>query len=507
MAIDLRSEDHDVVVVGGGPSAVAAIGALLAEGDVRSVTIVDPSEIGIGLVFGPLCASDPALLCNSSAGVTFLDEGYPNQFVDFCASRGWPVGKDDYTPRFMFGEFCRHKYLQLASEARARRIRLDHVRARVLTVQCLQAGYAVELDTGASLHASDVLLCVGIEEPVLPPLVADFRGHPRLFEGAYPVERLRDLPEASRVLILGLRSSALDAAQVLTSAGHTTVLTSPSGRVSAVRDRLRISPQCYVDSERWCALDADDPEIASKVTALLLEAATAAGGGLPVSEQTVRAPDSISRLRAEIGLAESEHTKWSDLTFHGIGVLNEMVGKWDAATRARLLPKAYGILTRYVNALPLLVARRLLDSLESGTAKISPVPPRTVKPSDDGWEVEWEGGGTERFEAMVAATGYNFPRFPMRGTDGVAITHAGSLKPGETLAKITADLRLDLGRNGKPERIWAIGPATNQRFPMAHIIFLAARHSRSVAAQLLMGENAGKPKPTPVELPSKGVTA
>jgi hypothetical protein len=507
MATDFRSTDLEVLIVGGGPSAVAAIGALLAAGDVRSITIVDPSEIGIGLVFGPRCAADPALLCNSGAGVTYVDETYPDEFVDFCASRGWPVGKDDYTPRFIFGEFCRDKYLRLAAEARARRIAIKHVRARVLTVQCLSAGYAVELDTGASLHASDVLLCVGIEEPILPALVARFRGHPRLFHGAYPADRLRNLPPGSRVLVLGLRSSALDASQVLIGAGHTTVMTSPSGRVSAVRDRLRISPRCYVNRDRWLELDSNDPEIESKVAALLVEEAVAAGDGLPVSEQMVPPSEPISRLRAEISLAEAGQTKWSDLTFHGIGVLNDMVGKWDAATRGRLLPKAYGILTRYVNALPLLIARRLLESLESGKAQISPVPLRAVRPDGEGWEVEWEGGRIDRFDAVVAATGYNFPRFPMRGSDRIVITHAGQLKPGDQLAKIGDDLQLDLGRTGKPERIWAIGPATNQRFPMAHIIFLGARHSRLVAAKLLMGENAGGQTHMPAGVPPMGVTA
>lgn len=477
-------EERKLVIVGGGPSAVAALGALLGTGYIGSITIVDRSEIGIGLVFGPRCAADPALLCNSGAGVTYLDETYSDEFVDFCAARGWPVGRDDYTPRFIFGEFCRHKYLQLAAEARARHITLDHVRARVKTVQCADAGYKVELDQGEPLDASDVLLCVGIEEPIMPPVVAAFRGHPRLFHGAYPVDRLRGLPPSSHVLVLGLRSSALDATQVLTAAGHTTVLTSPSGRVSAVRDRLRISPQCFVERDRWLELDPADPDIESKVAALLVTATVEAGEGLEVSKQTVPASEPIGRLRAEIDLAQTDRTRWSDLTYHGIGVLNEMVGGWDGPTRARLLPKAYAILTRYVNALPLLIASRLLESLESGRARISPSPLRSLTPVGDGWEAEWDGGTKERFDAVVAGTGYNFPRFPMRGANGIAITHAGRLEPGEPLAKITDELRLDLGRAGGPERIWAIGPATNQRFPMAHIIFLAARHSRSVAAQM-----------------------
>lgn len=507
MAKDERPIDQDVLIVGGGPSAVAAIGALLEVGPVRSITIVDPSEIGIGLVFGPRCAGDPGLLCNSGAGVTYLDEAQPDEFVDFCASRGWPVGKDDYTPRFLFGEFCRDKYLRLAAEAKGRRIALRHVRARVVSIQCLAVGYACELDSGELLQASDVLLCVGIEEPILPPPVAAFKGHPRLFHGAYPAHRLRSLPAGSHVLVLGLRSSALDASQVLTGAGHTTVLTSPSGRVSAVRDRLRISPDRHLKKDEWLELDVNDPEIESKVAALLIEATLAAGNGLPVSEQMVPASDPISRLRAEIALAEAGKTRWSDLTFDGIGVLNELVGRWDAATRARLMPKAYGLLTRYVNSLPLLIAKRLLATLDSGKTRISTAALCAVRPHADGWEAEWEGGRVERFDAVVGATGYNFPRFPVRGEDRIAITHAGRLEPGDRLAKISDDLQLDLGRGDQPERIWVIGPATNQRFPLAHIIFLGARHSRVVAAKLLGTDNARKPSSAPANVSSEGVAA
>jgi hypothetical protein len=68
-------------------------------------------------------------------------------------------------------------------------------------------------------------------------------------------------------------------------------------------------------------------------------------------------------------------------------------------------------------------------------------------------------------------------------------------------------LQLDLGRTDKPERIWAIGPATNQRFPMAHIIFLGARHSRVVAAKLLRAENTDKPMSVPVGIAPEGVPA
>lgn len=476
----------ELVVIGGGPSAVAALHALLEEGTPKSITVVDPNEIGIGFVFGPRCAGDPALLCNSSAGVTYLDEHYPDEFADFCASRGWPVGKDDYAPRFIFGQFCRDKYLRVEQVAKGRGVPIVQVRARASKIECLDSGrYRVHLDDGSSLVGSDVLLAPGIEEPSLPAIVAEYKDNPRLFRGTYPVDRLRDLPGRSHVLIIGLRSSALDASQVLSSAGHTSVMTSPSGRLSAVRDRLRIAPKFHFDRDRWLALDASSADFEGQIFELLTESIQAAAEGVPMSEQVVVSTDVLSRLRAELEVAETGKSKWSDLGYHGIGIINDMVGPWDAATRARLLPKAYGLLTRYVNALPVLIAKRLLATLEAGISKVSPVFLESVQPRGEKWEAVWADGRRESFDAVVAASGYGFPRFPIVDATSFALSNGSRVGPQHKLAVITESLRLDLGRASGPERIWAIGPASNQRFPMAHIIYLAARHSRWIAPQIL----------------------
>lgn len=493
MSTSTQSADRDIVFVGGGPSSVAAFGALLEAGDFRSATIVDPLEIGIGKVFGPTCAGDPGLLCNSPAGVTYTDHANPDEFAEFLAQRGWPASTDDYTPRFMFGEFCRDKFLRLREVATARGIAVKHVRGRVNIVTRCRGGYELSLDDGRTVHGTDVMLCVGLEAPQLAPVVAAHAGHPTLLHGTYPVERLRALPNGSHVLVLGLRSSAIDAAHVLTRGGHTAVLTSPSGRVSAVRDKLRIPPERHLIRERWLQLDPDDPEIEQKATELLVQAVVAAGDGVGVDDQVVPMTDAASRLRSEIALAEAEKTYWADLVYDGIPLVNEMVGRWDADARNRLMPKAYELLTRYVNALPLLIARRLLTSVDEGRATISSVFVRAILPVDaSGWEVTWSDGRVEYFDAVVSATGYNFPRFIQIDDDTIKLSDAGSVTLETRLATITPDLALSLDGGETPERLWAIGAATNQHFPLAHIIYLAARQSQVVAPQVLE-RDAGTP--------------
>jgi uncharacterized NAD(P)/FAD-binding protein YdhS len=67
------------------------------------------------------------LLCNSCIGITYVDDDNPSEFAEFLAARGWPATSDDYTPRFVSGEFVGHRYLELELEDRARQRRISLV--------------------------------------------------------------------------------------------------------------------------------------------------------------------------------------------------------------------------------------------------------------------------------------------------------------------------------------------------------------------------------------------
>jgi uncharacterized NAD(P)/FAD-binding protein YdhS len=478
------STRRDVVIVGGGPTGVAAFRALAAQGGVDSITILDPIPIGFGNVFGERCAGDPILLCNSSNGLTWIDSENHDDFLNFLVERGWPVGRDDHVPRFLIGEYCRQRYLEFSRKAEAAGIRVEHIQERAVAIHRFEHVYDVALGNGRRLAASHVLLCTGMEVPKIPPILRDHADNPRFLPGAFPARDLRELLPGSRVLVIGLRSSAQDAMIVLVRAGHSVTMTSPSGRFSAIRDVFRKPEQRVIEREKFRELDPISPDFVASVTALVQEALAKASAGLSFDRQSTREIDPIRRLRAEFALTTEGRTRWADLLFDVINTINDVVSPWDADTRARLLPKAYSVLTRYISSLPHYSGQRLIQEIDAGKVSVSPVYLDSVAADDDGWLVVWANGRTERFDYIVSTSGYHFPRFYLQDRDTLLISHAGA-RAGEETADIDGDLRLHFGAAEPPERIWALGAATNQRFPFAHLLWLAAQHARHVAAQVV----------------------
>lgn len=481
-------KSNQVVIVGGGPSGIAAFGALVRRGPIAEITIVDPIPVGLGNVYGDIFANDPVLLCNTPTGFMYLDDTVRGDFLDYLVDRGWPVGLDDQLPRFLFGQYCRERFHEFRAEAERQGTVVNVVEQRADAVRVDPSGYAVILADGTELVATDVVLCVGMDTPKLAPIVQRFEGHPRLLRGSYPAARLRDLPSDSRVLVLGLRSSAQDAITMLCRNGNTVTATSPSGRLSAVRDRCSVPDSAKLDRERWLALDPDDPGIVEKVRQYLVEEVRAAGEGRAIEDQIVTdEPDLIRRLEAELAQAIRGDTRWCDLTYEGLFTLNSLVGPWPAEARARLMPLAYPLLTRYVNALPVLTAQNLLTNLTNGRAEIKESFLASIDADDDGWSVVWDDGSEQRFDYVVSTSGFHFPRFVTDDGDVIRLVHDGAIGDA-TIIGLTKDLRLQ--RQGHAaERIWAVGAACSQRYPFAHVIMLAAAQVPHVAAMLIDGED------------------
>jgi hypothetical protein len=486
-AIGLRS---NVVIVGGGPAGVAALNLLVSNDNVASVTILDPIAPGFGNVFGELCAADPALLCNSIAGLTWMEHDRPDGFVQFLADRGWPIGREVHTPRYLFGEYARHIYLRALRRAEAAGKPVRHLAERARSITKVGHGYVVELESGANIQASHVLLCVGLERPKVPSILAGQEDNGRLILSAYPASRLRQLPKASHVLVIGLRSSGQDAMMTLVRSGHSVVMTSPSGRLSSVRGEIRDPGKTFFDRDEVLALDSTDPRLMEKVKRIVMDAIIAAGGDISPESQISEKSDTQDRLREEIGIAEAGRARWADLNYDFVNTLNELLGGWDVTVRKRIMSETYGVLTRFVNSLPLAYGKRLLNALDEGNAEISAEFPEKISADDNGWLVSWPGGRKERFDFIVSGGGYHFPRFLLESENVIRIGNEGDIATGVRVADIGQDLRLRFCPGSEPENIWALGASTNQRFPFAHLMWLSVKHAQNVASEFDGGAGA-----------------
>ncbi|OLZ67833.1 hypothetical protein AV521_23420 [Streptomyces sp. IMTB 2501] len=471
---------REIVIIGGGATAVAAFTQVVRTPGIASVTTVDPNPVGLGHAFG---VTDPMLLCNTSADVTSLRPDGPSDLLDYLTERGWAARPEDFVPRYLVGHYCRERYLAGRREAERQGIAVSHHPARATAVRSTADGYRVELADGRRLSATDVLVCLGLDRPRLPELLRPYDGHPRLLPQPYPTDRLRALPEKAEVLVLGTKLSAIDAALVLCAGGRRTVMASPSGGLPAVRTRLCRPDRPLLDSRRWQRLDPRAEDLDRELTRLLLRAIGRAGSGLGLRAQTSAAAVPDERLREELALAAAGRVPWQDVIAEVIDAINAWTAPWDPALRAEVLARYRGLMSRYISSIPARNARLLSGHLDTGRLALAPGYPVGIEPAadDDGWQVEWPDGRRERFTHVVCGTGFHTPQLDMAAPGhyriGPSVTHGAA-------PAITEELRLCDPQRGSVERIWVLGAAAHPRTAIVNYLNTAAKQAQRVAAQL-----------------------
>ncbi|SCK09782.1 FAD/NAD(P)-binding protein [Streptomyces sp. WMMB 322] len=466
-----------IVIVGGGATAVSAMAHIVRISGVESVTFVAPRSVGLGTAFG---TTDPALLCNTSVDVTSLVAEGESDLLAYLAARGHAVHADDFVPRYMVGQYCRERFNRYVREARRAGIRVTHLGDRAVAVDRLADwNYRVVLHSGASVTGTAVLLCHGADVPILPAEVRQYSRHPRLIAAAHPSQRLRELPSQSRVLVIGTKLSAIDAALILgRDAQRHTVLTSPSGVLPSVRNRLRRMPSPGFEEDVWADLDPDDERLGRILARQLLAAVRSLQPGTPASRPRTTG-EAAEILYEEIRLATASQVPWQDIVAELIDVINEYASRWDADARSAVLGRYKALMSRYISAIPLHNASLLAGYLSDGRLRIAPRYLRSIGPHGSGWTVEWPDGSRESFDYMVCAAGYE--ALPMRcPPDGLHIGHGSDGSAPEVLE----DLRVRFAPEDPAERIWALGACAGTRYPIVNYLRAAAQHSAIVAAQL-----------------------
>ncbi|MEV4441894.1 FAD/NAD(P)-binding protein [Streptomyces sp. NPDC049577] len=470
---------RNVVIVGGGPTAVSVFLHLARVRGISSVCFVAPNPVGCAPAFG---SDGPRLLCNTSVDVTSLRADGESGLLRYLAARGWPVHRDDFVPRYLVTQYARESFLRHRAAARRRGVRVTQVRGLARSVSGTPGAYRVVLEDGTAVGATDVVLCPGGTAPRLPEDLRAHAGHPRLLTSPYPTRRLRALPGDAKVLVLGTKLSAIDAALALCRAGRPTVMTSPSGQLPAVRTRLCRTASAGLERlwERELGRGAG-PE---RLVRPLIRLVRALGGRQPVvrglSDRTV----AHERLRHEAELAEAGRVPWQDAVAEVIDALNRALSAREEPVRRRVLATHRVAMSRYISSIPLANARRLLAHLDAGLLTVAEARPRRIAPRPDGrgWDVVWSDGRAEEFGWIVCATGIEAPALTV--TPGGELRVGAAPGPGEHAAPVTGDLRVLRGPGARPERLWVAGAAAGVRFPVVNYLRAAAQHARTIGRAL-----------------------
>jgi hypothetical protein len=448
---------------------------LVRSGVAQRIDVFEPGAIGHGEAFS---STDPALLCNTSADSMSLITECPDDFVDYLHGLGMPVAPHDCAPRYLFAQYCRDRYLDVRSEASALGVRLRHHRDKVVSVAGAGPGYTLRTGSGADWPADAVMLCMGVDVWT-PPVVRPFR----CYSGVMPASALGSAATLSRdacVLVLGSRLSAVDAVIMLGRSGCRVQMASPSGTLPSVRTRMYPDPS---DSGSLAALaghpwvETTEAAQADRFVASLVRCL--AGHGRPhLRDQLSLADDPVERLRAEITIAEEGHNFWQELTVEFIALTNEWLLRHPPAVWQDFWAIVEGVLDRYISAMPVSNAKKLLSMADAGRLEVRGRRPAELTRTGDRWAMKWQDGSCDHFDAVVYATGYRPPS--MRCSGGRLLL--GERRRGTPTA-VSADLRVDLGRDAD-ERVFAVGQCSAARVPLVHGVVAVVPQISRVVRQL-----------------------
>jgi uncharacterized NAD(P)/FAD-binding protein YdhS len=202
-----------------------------ARPDAVAITIVEPrDELGRGLAYS---TADPDHRLNAPLDNHLVDPASVEELRQWCARHA--IFERDpealaangaiYLRRSDFGAYVGER----VREAGAGR-RIIHHRALATGLSVGPDGFAIRTSDGAHLSADLVVIATGNDTARLPAPFETLHAHPAMLGDPFDADRLRALPRATPVLLVGAGLTALDVLSTLRRHGHTGGITALSRR-------------------------------------------------------------------------------------------------------------------------------------------------------------------------------------------------------------------------------------------------------------------------------------
>jgi uncharacterized NAD(P)/FAD-binding protein YdhS len=475
----LNNKKRHVAIIGGGIAGVAAFIEIVRTSVACDVSIIDPRSYGGGDGFR---ASDGRLLCNTSVETMSALYGQCHDFREYLHSNGHPASADDFVPRRIAFQYVKTRYEEACEEATRLGIGRNWIKGTAFRIDLQENDlYRIALTNGRSVTATHVLICTGHGEPYVPNELRPYLAETHVYRCPYPEAGLLSrLAPRSRVLVLGGRLSAIDAALVLCGEGHTAVLASPSGQLPAVRTACPMTPRVKMDAEALQALDPCSDRFRRSLLRLFSRAIFPISART-LSEQTCRSLDPIDRLYKETNLARDGKVDWQYSIGQFLEAGNQALVALEPDIRQIAFPQIMSICGRYLFAFPLRSAEAILKFAEEGRFSIRADRFKEMASAPGGSVVSFYSGHTDTFHAIVCATGYekrrvwatgnSFHLFPPDGEEA-APAHAAP------------DLRLSAKDGYAPEKIWLCGACAYPAAPLESAVYQFVRQAHSIVATL-----------------------
>ncbi len=488
----MTSEKKILAIVGAGATGVATFIAAVMRRAASVIYVVDPRSIGPGIAFGN---SDEEVLCNTSVDIMSVVADKPADFLDYLNLRGYVATLDSYVPRRLMGQYLADRFIQYREIAKVEGIEVIHLayRFRSLSVD-KHRRYTIRFaDTAAQpVTVTDVVFCTGHGSPRVPDLLKIHRHQASFIGCPYPeTELLARVPTKSRVLIVGSKQSAVDAAILLGRDGHHVTMLSPSGEIPSVRARFIRSESLTFDKEslqsimaRWDPRNPGVNVTVLKRACLRLAAKTLSTySGKRWRKQFSYSTHRVERLREEISIVEADGCVWQDLSVRLIDAVNEF---YEDEGR-KIHPDFKRLIYRYITAMALPNAKKILRSIDSGALSIAQGTLGEVVAPGDGraqWAVSW-GEGVQHFDAIVVAAGFHLPNFVFSKSGELGVDAEGS--DPQAAVEISEEMRIGRSTGWKDESLWFVGASAHARLPIPNSVFIVAPIADRVVAKIAQG--------------------
>jgi uncharacterized NAD(P)/FAD-binding protein YdhS len=443
-------------IIGGGPSAVAALLQLIRKNVSANVIIFDENAVGFGVGFN---ASSHKHLCNTSIIVNSLDSDDPRDFQNYLSSCGWAISQEMFVPRYLVAQYARQKYLWCI--ANASKLKIIHLKKRVDSIRV--AGNSLIFSIGKNSHATlfdAAVICVGSNPRTLP------EGWPSeetaLIQRPYPSSALQDYTRSRRnMAILGSKLSAVDAAITICDSGGNATLFSSSGLLPSVRtalQKLDKQPFSFPSQENVTALS-----FISRINKTIKR------------DRCFRVGDATKvdlLLQHEIESAENGSNTWEKYIADLIDQANAILSLVDREIREKIQRRTRALVSRYVSAIPLENATKLFEHIKSGRLKIAKARVEDIAILSDAIEVKVDGEKST-FEGIVLAYGRQSPAIRKRG--------CCIYFNNENSSHDNAEVSLDELRKLK---IWVVGSANSSYFPIVNYLRFSVQNSKTMANEI-----------------------
>lgn len=477
MHAPLSNRKRHVAIIGGGIAGLAAFIEIVRTSVACDVSIIDSRSYGGGDGFR---AVDDRLLCNTSVETMSVLYGQLHDFQEYLHANGHPASANDFAPRRTVFEYVQTRYREACEQATRLGIGRNWIKGTAFRIDFQENDlYRIALTNGCSVTATHVLICIGNGQPHVPDELRPHLAEPQVYRSPYPEADLRScLAPRSRVLVLGGRLSAIDAALVLCGEGHTAVLASPSGQLPAVRTGTPMTPRVKVDTE---ALQALDPRAPLFRRSLLRQFSRAIFpiAARTLSDQTCRSFDPIDRLYRETILAREGKTDWQHSLAQFLEAGNRALVMLEPDVRQIGLREIMSLCGRYLFAFPLRSAKAILAFAEEGRFSIRADRFKDMASARCGSVVSFCSGHTDTFDAIVCAAGYEKQRVWATSTSMHLFPPDGE-EAGPAYA--APDLRLSAKNCATPERIWLCGACAYPAAPLENAVFQFVRQAHSIVA-------------------------